>query len=75
MKAVDDALVKRAEALFNEHGKIITGHGLTRRELRRLERVGLIERQLMRNRDTGTLIYEWKPVSAAEGVAKDIKIT
>ena len=70
-----EELVLRADALFKQYGKIITGHGLTRKELRLLERKGLIEGQLMENKDTGSLIYEWKPVSlAAELIAKNTKI-
>jgi len=71
-----EELVLRADALFQKHGKIITGHGLTRKELRLLERNGLIESQLMKNKDTGAAINMWKPVSVAkEIIAKDINIT
>ena len=67
-----EEVVLRAEALFNEYGKIITGHGLSRKELRLLERRGLVEKRLMKNKDTGSLIYEWKPVSVSEGIIKKI---
>lgn len=70
-----EELVLRADALFKQYGKIITGHGLTRKELRLLERKGLIEKKLMKNKDTGAAINEWKPVSLAEElIAKNIKI-
>lgn len=76
MKHLADATIKKAETLFNEYGSIITGHGLTRKELRQLEREGLIEKRLMKNKDTGSLIYEWRPVSVTAGlIAKNIKIT
>ena len=69
-----EELVLRAEALFKQHGSIVTGHGLMRKELRLLERKGLIERQLMKNKDTGAAINVWKPVSlAAELIAKKNK--
>ena len=67
-----EEVVLRAKALFNEYGKIITGHGLSRKELRLLERRGLVEKRLMKNKDTGSLIYEWKPVSVSEGIIKKI---
>lgn len=67
-----EEVVLRAEALFRKYGSIITGHGLTRKELRLLERRGLIEKRLMKNKDTGSLIHEWKPVSVSEGIIKKI---
>ena len=71
-----EELVLRADALFQRYGEIITGHGLTRKELRYLERKGLIERRLMKNKDTGAAINVWKPVSVAkEIIAKNINIT
>lgn len=70
MKPPDEEMLKRAEAIFNEFDSIVTGHGLNRRELRQLERMGYIEKRLMKNKDTGSLIYEWKPVKASEGIIK-----
>ena len=70
MKHLDDATILKAERIFNQHGTIATGQGLSRKELRSLERRGLIEKRLMKNKDTGALIYEWKPVSVSEGIIK-----
>jgi len=65
---VIEELVLRAEKLFAKYGSIVTGQGLNRKELRLLERKGLIDRQLMKNKDTGALINQWKPVSVAAGL-------
>lgn len=73
MKYLDDATMKRAEAIFNQFGKIVTGQGLSRKVLRQLEREGLIEKRLMKNKDTGSLIYEWKPVQLSEGIIANVK--
>lgn len=70
MKYLDDATMKRAEAIFNHFGKIVTGQGLSRKVLRQLEREGIIEKRLMKNKDTGSIIYEWKPVSIAKEIIK-----
>ncbi len=70
MKPLDDATIKRAEAVFNQFGKIVTGQGLGRKVLRQLEREGLIEKQLMKNKDTGAAIYQWEPVSISKGIIK-----
>ncbi len=70
MKPLDDATMKRAEEIFNHFGKIVTGQGLSRKVLRQLEREGLIEKQLMKNKDTGAAIYEWKPVSISKEIIK-----
>ena len=70
MKPLDDATMKRAEEIFNQFGKIVTGQGLSRKVLRQLEREGLIEKQLMKNKDTGAAIYEWKPVSISKEIIK-----
>ena len=70
MKPLDDATMKRAEEIFNHFGKIVTGQGVSRKVLRQLEREGLIEKQLMKNKDTGAAIYEWKPVSISKEIIK-----
>lgn len=70
MNRPDDALILKAEKIFSQYGSIVTGQGLTRKELRQLERRDLIESQLMKNKDTGSLIYKWKPVSIAEAIIK-----
>lgn len=70
MIRLDEATIKKAESIFNEYGSIITGHGLSRKELRQLERAGLIEKRLMKNKDTGSLIYQWKPISISEWIIK-----
>ena len=68
MKHLDDVTILKAERIFNQHGTVATGYGLSRKELRLLERQGLIEKRLMKNKDTGALIYEWKPVSYIDGL-------
>jgi len=69
-----EELVLRAETIFKKYGSIVTGEGLTRKELRLLERKGLVERQLMQNKKTGAIITQWKPVSlAAELIGKKNK--
>ncbi len=70
MRGLHEATIRRAELLFHQYGSITTGHGLSRRDLRLLERAGLIEKRLMKNKDTGALIYEWKPVSIAKEIIK-----
>ena len=70
MRPLDDATMKRAEDIFNHFGKIVTGQGLSRKVLRQLERQGLIENRLMKNKDTGAAIYEWQPVSISKGIIK-----
>ncbi len=70
MNRPNDALIQKAENIFSHYGSIVTGQGLTRKELRLLERASLIESQLMKNKKTGSLIYEWKPISIAEGIIK-----
>lgn len=74
MKYLNDATIAKAEAIFNQYGKITTGQGLSRKVLRQLERQGLIEKQLMKNRDTGAAIYEWKPVSISKEIIKKLDI-
>ncbi len=70
MKPLDDATMKRAEEIFNQFGKIVTGQGLSRKVLRQLEREGLIEKQLMKNKDTGAAINQWERVSISKGIIK-----
>ncbi len=70
MKPLDDATMKRAEEIFNQFGKIVTGQGLSRKVLRQLEREGLIEKQLIKNKDTGAAINQWEPVSISKGIIK-----
>ena len=71
MKDLDNTTMKRAEELFNHFGKLYTGQGLSRKVLRQLERQGIIDKQLMKNKDTGAAIYEWKPVSISKGIIKN----
>jgi len=70
MKSLDDATMKKAEAVFNQFGKIVTGQGLSRKVLRQLEREGLVEKRLMKNKDTGNLIYQWTPVRISQEIIK-----
>ena len=70
MKRLGDATRKKAEAIFKQYESIVTGQGLSRRELRQLERADFIESRLMKNKDTGALIRQWKPVSLAKEIIK-----
>ena len=70
MRRLSDAIIEKAEAIFNKNKRILTGQGLSRKELRQLQRAGLIESQMMKHTDTGQAIYAWKPVSASEGIIK-----
>ena len=70
MRPLDDATIAKAEWIFNQYGKIVTGHGLSRKVLRQLERQGLVEKRLMKNKDTGAVIYEWQPVSISKEIIK-----
>ena len=74
MKYLDDAKIKRAEAIFNQFGKIATGQGLSRKVLRQLERQGIVEKRLMKNDKTGAAIYEWQLMSISEDIIKSVKI-
>lgn len=65
-----DELILRAEKLFAHYGTIVTGEGMTRKELRLLERKGLVERQMMQIKKTGAIINQWKPVSMSAGLIK-----
>ena len=69
-----EELVLRADVIFKKYGSIVTGEGLSRKELRLLERKGFIERQLVQIKKTGAIINRWKPVSlAAELIGKKNK--
>lgn len=70
MKPLGEATIKRAEEIFNHFGKIATGQGLSRKVLRQLEREGLVEKRLMKNKDTGAAIYQWQLVSISKGIIK-----
>jgi len=71
MKGPSDDTIEKAEAIFNKNKRILTGEGLSRRQLRQLQRAGLIESQLMKHKETGQVIYAWKPVQASEGIIKN----
>jgi len=70
MKHLDEATLRKAEAIFNKEGSIVTGQGLSRKVLRQMERDGLIEKRMMKNKDTGAIIYEWQPVSISKEIIK-----
>ena len=65
-----DATLKKAEDIFNKNKRILTGQGLSRKEQRQMQRAGLVESQLMKNKDTGAVICAWKPVQVSEGIIK-----
>lgn len=54
----EEALLAKAAAVFAERQKIFTGQGLTRRELHKLERMGIVDKRLM-STDTGSMLYFW----------------
>lgn len=72
MKRLTDATLKKAEMLFSQSrdGRVLTGHGLSRRELRLMERAGLVTKQLMKHKETGQVIFAWTPVAVSEGIIK-----
>ena len=55
-------LVKRAVWLFSavKGEAILTNQGLTRNELRALERKEIVFSQLMKNKDTGQIVLSWR---------------
>jgi len=73
MKRLTDATIKKAEMLFknSRDGRVLTGYGLSRRELKLMEREGLIEKQLMKHKETGQMIYAWKPISVSKEIIKN----
>lgn len=70
MKGPSDATIEKAEAIFNKNKRILTGQGLSRRELRQLQKAGLVKSQLMKNKDNGQIIHAWQPVLPSEGIIK-----
>lgn len=54
----EEALLAKATAVFAERQKIFTGQGLTRRELRKLEGMGIVEKRLM-NTGSGSMLLVW----------------
>ena len=60
-------LVKKAVWLFSavKGGAILTNQGLSRSELRALERKEIVFSQLMKNKDTGQIVQSWR---LAEGI-------
>ena len=54
----EKALLAKAAAVFAERPKIFTGQGLTRRELRKLEGMGIVEKRLM-NAGSGSMLLVW----------------
>jgi len=79
MKKINiDELIRRAEKIFEntKDGTILTSQGLTRRELRILERKGIIEKQPVFKVAkyvgvTPTMQYQWRLV---KGLIKRKKI-
>ena len=57
-KRVTDELIARANAIFDRKNMILTGEGLTRGELRRLEHIGRIKKSY-RSYGSGTLRCVW----------------
>ena len=70
MKRLGDATRKKAEMIFSQYDSIVTGQGLSRRELRQMEREGFLESRLMKNKDTGAIIRQWNPISLAKEIIK-----
>ena len=72
---VTDDLRKKAEGVFAKAEKtmIVAGKGLTRQELRALERKGVVEKMATRQTakyvgETGAIVYAYRLVSVLEGV-------
>jgi hypothetical protein len=56
---IKEKLLEKAEEVFWDHHQILTGQGLSRNELRKLERAGIIKKRMTKNK-AGTLIYLWE---------------
>lgn len=72
MKRLTDATLAKAEILFSQakNNTVLTSYGLSRRELRLMERAGLVTKRLMKHKETGQMIFAWKPVVLSEGIIK-----
>jgi len=57
----EQELVAKAERVFSQQARILTGHGLSRRELRKLERLGIVKKRLVRT-NAGSLTWLWNRV-------------
>lgn len=57
-------LLDKAERIFAaaKNGSILTGQGLSRKELRLLERRGMVESRLLKYKDNGQIIRGWQLV-------------
>lgn len=71
MKRLSDATLTRAEYIFSKNKRILTGQGLSRKELRLMERAGFVESQLMKHKETGQVILAWTPVQVSKGIIKN----
>lgn len=54
----ENALLAKAVKVFSGTRYIYTGQELTRKELRKLERLGVVDKQLM-STDKGAYLYRW----------------
>ena len=59
---VTPELIEKAIGIFNtaKKGMILTGQGLSRQELRALEREGTVRKQPTRLKGSGTLHHAWQ---------------
>lgn len=69
---VNDELREKAFRVIQEAGgRIATGHGMSRRELRALERAGVVRSKLMMNETTRSWIRVWSLIKVSEGLINE----
>ncbi len=57
---VTPELIEKTVAVFNKESMILTGQGLTRQELRALEREGTVRRVPAKLRKSGAVHHAWR---------------
>ena len=71
-----NALLAKAAAVFAERQTVFTGQGLGRSELRKLERLGAVQKHLMTT-GAGNYLYVWKrarPIAIEPAATLDASI-
>lgn len=73
-KRQEGALLAKAVAVFSKHKHVVTGFILSRRELRKLECMKVIEKRIMRT-DAGSIVYVWGMVRMPKiAAANDLQV-
>ena len=57
---VTEELLDKALTVFNRNSVILTGQGLSRQELRALEREGTVRKQQSRLKKSGAIHHAWR---------------